>query len=299
MQTYQTTVSRGTFNVRDRDNADGLPLVMLHGWPESSCCWEGVAEWLEPSLRIIAPDLRGLGDSERTLELQAYQKQELAKDVAEILQALRIDSFFLAGHDWGSIIGWNFVRRPEGRARTISWTSISGPDLDMLWDWVNRKLKSGERAQVRAALHQLRHSWYVFAFQVPGLARGLFGALGARLWRRVLRTGGVPSNHPYLDATPAQARALPLEPIKLYQQNGLKPARAPSPSRVDTPTQLLICRRDIFVRPCVFEYLDDYVPDLRSREIDANHWVQCSHPDTVTEYIRAFAREQAQREEQP
>ena len=77
---------------------------MLHGWPESSYCWEGVAAFLNPSLRIIAPDLRGLGDSERTLDVNAYQKAELAKDIVEVLDALHIDSFFLVGHDWGGIV---------------------------------------------------------------------------------------------------------------------------------------------------------------------------------------------------
>jgi haloacetate dehalogenase len=104
MKTKRINVSRGSFNVRYSGDEAGSAVVMLHGWPESSYCWEGVAEFLDPSLRIIAPDLRGLGDSERTLDVHAYQKSELAKDIAEIIHELRIDSFFLAGHDWGGIV---------------------------------------------------------------------------------------------------------------------------------------------------------------------------------------------------
>ncbi|HOO47260.1 MAG TPA: alpha/beta hydrolase [Deltaproteobacteria bacterium] len=104
MRTSKINVSRGNFNVRDRGNQDGFPVIMLHGWPESSYCWEGVAEFLDPSLRIIAPDLRGLGESERTLDVQAYQKVELAKDIIEIADTLKIDAFFLVGHDWGGIV---------------------------------------------------------------------------------------------------------------------------------------------------------------------------------------------------
>lgn len=104
MKTGKITVSRGVFSVRDSGNGNGRPVVMLHGWPESSYCWEAVAAHMDSSLRIIAPDLRGLGDSERTLDVQAYRKSELAKDIAEIVQALRIDSFYLAGHDWGGIV---------------------------------------------------------------------------------------------------------------------------------------------------------------------------------------------------
>ena len=104
MNTYQITVARGTFNVRDRGNKDGFPVVMLHGWPESSYCWEATTAFLNPSLRVIAPDLRGLGDSERTMDVQAYQKIELAKDIGAVLDALQVDTFFLVGHDWGGIV---------------------------------------------------------------------------------------------------------------------------------------------------------------------------------------------------
>lgn len=105
MNTYKISVPRGLFNIRDRGNNEGFPAVMVHGWPESSYCWEAVAPFLDPDLRIIAPDLRGLGESERTLNnAAAYQKAELAKDVVEVLDALKIDSFFLVGHDWGGIV---------------------------------------------------------------------------------------------------------------------------------------------------------------------------------------------------
>ncbi len=104
METYKISISRGKFNIRDRGNKDGYPVVMLHGWPESSYCWEGVGNDLAPEYRIIAPDLRGLGDSERTLDVQAYRKDELAKDIVEILQHLEIDDFFLVGHDWGGVV---------------------------------------------------------------------------------------------------------------------------------------------------------------------------------------------------
>ncbi len=97
-------VARGTFAYRESGNPNGFPVIMLHGWPESSYSWESVAAKMDPSLRIIAPDLRGLGYSERTLDVNLYQKQELAKDIVEIVDALGIDSFNLVGHDWGGVV---------------------------------------------------------------------------------------------------------------------------------------------------------------------------------------------------
>jgi pimeloyl-ACP methyl ester carboxylesterase len=104
MNTQKITTSRGQFNIRQGGKQDGVAVVMIHGWPESSYCWEGVAAHLDPAFRVIAPDLRGLGDSERTMDVKAYQKVELAKDIVEILQVLNVDKFFLVGHDWGGIV---------------------------------------------------------------------------------------------------------------------------------------------------------------------------------------------------
>jgi len=97
-------VSRGEFAYRESGNPDGFPVIMLHGWPENSNCWKDVAANMDPSLRIIMPDLRGLGDSNRALDANLYQKAELAKDVIEIINALGIDSFNLVGHDWGGVV---------------------------------------------------------------------------------------------------------------------------------------------------------------------------------------------------
>lgn len=267
-------------------------IVFLHGFPDCHGVWRAQMDALADEFHVIAFDMRGVGRSTVSRRPRSYDMDRLVADVAAVIDATRGADrpVHLVGHDWGSVIGWSFVARPEGRARVRSWTSLSGPELNMLWEWGGRKLRSGRLAQVRDALEQLSHSWYVFAFQVPGLARGVFGVLGARLWRRALRAGGVPADHPYLRATAGEARALTLEPIRLYQQNGLRNARAPVPPRIEVPTQLVVLRRDIFVRPVVFDFIDDHVPDLTRVELDANHWVQCSHPEALTQRIRSFVR---------
>ena len=101
---HSISLSRGKFVYRDRSNFTGTPVIMLHGWPESSYCWEGVTKYLNSNLRVIAPDLRGLGDSERTTAVASYQKVELAKDVLALADALKIKSFYLVGHDWGGAV---------------------------------------------------------------------------------------------------------------------------------------------------------------------------------------------------
>jgi pimeloyl-ACP methyl ester carboxylesterase len=78
---------------------EGFPVVLLHGWPQSWYEWRHIMPDLAARYRVIAPDLRGLGDSSRPLT--GYAKRTVGNDVWRLLQRLGIDEFFLAGHDWG------------------------------------------------------------------------------------------------------------------------------------------------------------------------------------------------------
>ena len=50
----------------------GQPLVLLHGWPQTWYCWRKVIPQLSEQFSIVAPDLRGLGDSSRPMESQRF-----------------------------------------------------------------------------------------------------------------------------------------------------------------------------------------------------------------------------------
>ena len=79
---------------------EGEPVVLLHGWPQSWYAWRYVMPELAKTRRVIAPDLRGLGDSSRPLE--GYDKKTIAHDVWRLLHDhLGLDEFCLVGHDWG------------------------------------------------------------------------------------------------------------------------------------------------------------------------------------------------------
>ena len=78
----------------------GFPVVLLHGWPQSWYAWRHVMPELATKYRVIAPDLRGLGDSSRPLE--GYDKKTIADDIWRLLHDhLGLTQFMLVGHDWG------------------------------------------------------------------------------------------------------------------------------------------------------------------------------------------------------
>ena len=78
----------------------GFPVVLLHGWPQSWYAWRHVLPTLAAKYRVIAPDLRGLGDSSRPLD--GYDKKTIAHDIWRLLHDhLGLKQFMLVGHDWG------------------------------------------------------------------------------------------------------------------------------------------------------------------------------------------------------
>jgi pimeloyl-ACP methyl ester carboxylesterase len=95
---------------------EGEPVVLLHGIPQSSHEWRHVIPRLAGRYRVIAPDLRGLGDSSRPP--RGYDKRTVANDVWQLLHdRLGIDRFFLAGHDWGGPVAFSLAaQHPDGRA---------------------------------------------------------------------------------------------------------------------------------------------------------------------------------------
>ena len=82
----------------------GFPLVLLHGWPQTWYEWRKLIPPLAERFTIIAPDLRGLGDSERPIG--GYDKRTLASDVYQLLKGLGHEQIGLIGHDWGGTVAY-------------------------------------------------------------------------------------------------------------------------------------------------------------------------------------------------
>ena len=79
---------------------EGEPLVLLHGIPQTSHEWRNIMPLLSDRFRVIAPDLRGLGDTFRPAT--GYDKKTVAADVWRLVHDhLKLDHFHLVGHDWG------------------------------------------------------------------------------------------------------------------------------------------------------------------------------------------------------
>jgi len=127
-ETTPVTVGDLTFDVRMTGPDDGEPVILLHGFPESSLSWSGVAPLLAGAgLRVIAPDQRGYSPGARPPGVESYTTDLLADDVIGIADALGIGTFHLVGHDWGAAVAWVTAVRHRDRLRTL--TAVSVPHL--------------------------------------------------------------------------------------------------------------------------------------------------------------------------
>ena len=90
---------------------EGDPVVLLHGWPETWYQWRKVIPPLAERYTVIAPDMRGLGDSSKPRT--GYDKATVASDVYALVQQLGFESIFLVGHDWGGPVAYAYAATEE------------------------------------------------------------------------------------------------------------------------------------------------------------------------------------------
>src|SRR5216683_4450418 len=89
------------------DHGSGIPVLLIHGFPDSGRLWRHQVPFLVASgYRVIAPDMRGFGRSERPEDVAAYGLRNAVADVAGILDALGIKTAHIVGHDWGAAVAW-------------------------------------------------------------------------------------------------------------------------------------------------------------------------------------------------
>lgn len=82
------------------------PILFLHGFPESHRTWRHQMEALSDRYFCIAPDQRGYARSSKPTAIEDYVVPKLVADVFALVDALGIDRFTLAAHDWGGAVGW-------------------------------------------------------------------------------------------------------------------------------------------------------------------------------------------------
>jgi len=118
------------FRMFYEDIGQGLPVVLIHGYPLNRAIWTPQVEKISSQYRLITPDLRGHGDSEATPE--PYTMDLLADDIASLIQALQLNQpVVLGGLSMGGYVAMAFARRhPDMLAGLFLTATHAGADTE-------------------------------------------------------------------------------------------------------------------------------------------------------------------------
>lgn len=119
----------------------GDPIVCLHGNPTSSFLWRNIAPGLQDLGRVIAPDLIGMGDSDKldVAGSDAYRFVDHREFLDGLLDSLGVTNAVLVMHDWGSALGFDWARRNPDQVKGLVY--MEGVVCSMALDeWPSRKI---------------------------------------------------------------------------------------------------------------------------------------------------------------
>ena len=162
----------GVVTLNLRSAGRGPTVLLLHGFPDNGSMWGPVAERLVArGLRVLAPDLRGFGESDAPPERRAYALPHLVADVIGLLDRESGEGPMpVIGHDWGAVLAWCLALWHPERVSAGVAVSVGHP-----------------REYAVAGLEQKRKGLYTLLWQFPGLAEASLrrdGHAGLRGWLR-------------------------------------------------------------------------------------------------------------------
>jgi haloacetate dehalogenase len=275
--------TRGRFAYREAGDPAAAPLVLLHGWPESSYCWAHVAKYLKDGLRIIAPDLRGLGDSTREGSLEQFRKQELAQDVIGVLDAIGIGAFQLVGHDWGGIVAQEVALAIPDRVRRMILMNIA----------VINNLRGNMEVIEAVRKRGGPYYWYQHFQQEKDLPEAMIPG-NEEVWlRHFLRTWSKHGFPP--DALQEYVRFYRIPGTPGTGANYYRTLRDDAKRWATLaehvwpmPSLYIYGNKDVVIIPEYLNHIEDCFRNIRVEQIEAGHFLQEEQPEQVSRFMNEF-----------
>lgn len=282
-----------TLNLASAGPGDGEPILFLHGFPESHRTWRHQLDGLADKYRVYAPDQRGFAASDKPAGVENYETDRIVADVIALADALGLDRFTLAGHDWGGAVAWTAALAYPLRVKRLIIVNAPHP-------LVFQKSLIEDEAQREA-------SQYISFFRSPAAEAAIAGMGLENFLDRVML------NH-------ADATRLPPEERRHYLEDWSQPGvlttmlnwyRAskmvvPAPGeeasaplwtlapfpKLKMPTLVVWGLKDSALLPVQLDGLHDLIEDLRLvTSPSAGHFITWEEPETVTSAIRDFMAE--------
>ena len=258
----------------------GVPVVLLHGFPETWRCWvRQLPALVDAECRVIVPDQRGYNLSDKPSGVRNYRVQELVKDIIGLIDALDYEKVNLVGHDFGAIVAWMLAYQHPERLQHLGILNVPHPVV--------------MRRFLQRDFEQMRRSWYAYFFQLPWLPE-----MGMRTndWRgavRSLRDSGLVHTFTNEDiekykeawSQPGAMTAM----INWYRAAARYPFWIPGEMRIRVPTLMLWGMKDAALTHRMARPSMDYVDEGNLILFpEATHWVQRDAPEEVNHYLLDF-----------
>ena len=258
------------FDVADAGPLDGVPVVLLHGWPQSSHCWGPLGERLhQAGFRTFAPDQRGYSAGASPAGRRKYRLPLLAADTIALIDAIGTGSVHLVGHDWGAVVAYAVTGSAPEQVRTLTTLAVPHPSA------FTRSMFSSSQA--------LR-SWYMAFFQLPALPEFMIRRWPQR-FVRLLESSGQTHERATRD-TESLIRSGITTTLNWYRALPLADSRL---GQMAVPTLHIYGARDSALTRKGAELTGRFVTGPYELQIleDASHWIPEEAPDTVAElFIR-------------
>lgn len=256
-----------------RDEGRGQPVLLVHGFPDSSHVWRHQIDALTSAgMRAIAPDLRGFGESDKPAAVEDYALAHSVADMVCVLDALDVERCHVVGHDWGAAVAWGLAALAPQRVQRLVAMSVGHP-----------------AALARPTIEEREKGWYRLFFQFTGVAEQLLRRDDWQLMRELLRDPVDLDRHLADLSRPGALTA----GLNWYRAN-LAPERALDPGPllppVQAPTLGVWSSGDHYLTEDGMLRSAEYVTgDWRYERVEgASHWLQLDAPARVDELLLEF-----------
>lgn len=293
LATTRINLSTGvTFKVALGGPETGEPIILLHGFPESHRTWRHVASDLARDHRVIVPDQRGFGGSDKPRGVDQYRVEETVADIFALADAFGIERFTLVGHDLGGAISWTAALRQPERLRRLVIVNAPHPLI-----FQRSVIDDPAQRQASQYIRAFRSEWMEKGIDAMGLDTFFEKSFGGHADLSVVTPE---DRQAYLDEWRQEGaltamlnwyRAISLE-VPAMDEHSAGPiwTRAPFP-KVTVPTLVVWGMRDKALLPVQLDGLEDLVEDLSLVRVEeAGHFVPWERPEAVIAAIRAFDR---------
>lgn len=266
------------------------PLLLLHGYPQTSAMWRDSAPWLTKQFEVICPDLRGYGASDKpgtdtpgqdpTHAL--YSKRTMAQDLVNLMSALGHERFFLVGHDRGGRVAHRMALDHESRVAALMVCDIA-PTREMY-------------AQADARFAKAYWHWF-FLIQPYPLPEQMLAADPDTYWSaKCMELGG--GKHPFSSEAmeeyitahrdPATLHAI-CEDYRAAYSIDIEHDDADAGKKVAPPLRVLWGTKGIIDRTYgAVKIWQERAETVSGGEIEGSHYFPEERPEETAEDIAAF-----------